>query len=212
LGQHIVIWISRPGLAGRLVELARLLGVSYSIPRTLAECRDSLVITDTYMAESIGSSCGRIVVVDEEGTGVLTAILDFVKAVRGRLYEAILGIDVGSSRLAYVLLSAGVILYSGFAPLDSHELLHSICMAAQRHGELAVAIGYSPAVSPYASMIAERLENCGVRVYIVDEYRSNKAPLLGIRGIEKLSSDDLRAAVVIALRAYMNGHKPKVNE
>ena len=204
----MVIWTSQPGLAGRLVELARLLGVSYSIPYEQIECKDNaIVVADPFTARSLGNVCHRTVVIDSQNGNVITYLLDVVKAIKGRIYEAIVGIDVGSSGLAYVLLSAGAILYSGFEPLDSHQLIDSICNASRRHPELIVAIGSSPAVSNHALEIMEMLEACNARVYIVDEYRSNRAPLLGVKGIEKLGRDDLRAAVAIALRAYMNGHR-----
>lgn len=208
LRQHIVIWTSQPGLAGALVELARLMGISYTIPHGRVTCSgNTLVVADPSTVESVNESCDRTLVVDTHTGNLITHLLDVVKAIRGRVYEAIVGIDVGSSRLAYVVLSAGAVIYSGFEPLDSQQLISSICIASRRHPELAVAIGSSPAVLDRALEIMEMLEACNARVYLVDEYRSNTTPLLGVKGIEKLGSDDLRAAAAIALRVYMNGHR-----
>ncbi|KSW11714.1 hypothetical protein CF15_02540 [Pyrodictium occultum] len=194
-------------LAKRLVELARLLGVGYRVPRGPAPCSDGeIVVADHRSLESLGEGCGRVVILDE-GEGPIAGLLDFVKAVQGRLYEAILGVDVGSSKLAYVLLSAGAVLYSGFEPPGSRRLLGWICSASRRHPELVVAVGSSPSMAGRALGLVEELRACGARVYLVDEHSSNRAPLLGVRGAEKLAADDLRAAAAIALRAFIEGYR-----
>jgi len=197
---RVIAWINDTELAHKFLELARILGIRVEIPRSpLYMCRDpgSLIITDDKeMAAKIDRGC-RVLFL--RASDILSNLIIAVSELAGTPSEIVVGVDLGKEKLAYVVIVAGIVVDYGMCVNCIEEFAKRICRL--RHYRVFVGIGYTASVSDNALRLHELLRECGISVSMVDERKSNKTMLMGLRGSDVLRKTDLRAAAIVALRS-----------
>ena len=206
---RVIAWINDTELAHKFLELARILGIRVEIPRLLVSiCQDSnsLVVTDDVeiAAEMDKNRKCRVVLLRARDTlsNLITAVSEFI----GTPSEIVVGVDLGKEKLAYVVIVAGIVIDYGICINCIKEFAKRICRL--KNHKIFVGIGYTMSVSDNALRLYELLRECGINVSIVDERKSNKTILMGLRGSEMLRKTDLRAAAIVALRSRSGKYAP----
>ena len=197
---RVIAWINDIELAHKFLELARILGIRAEIPRLpISICQDSssLVVTDdAEIAAKIDRKC-KVLLLRAKDT--LSNLITVVSELAGTPSEIVVGVDLGKDKLAYVVIVAGIIIDYGICVNCIKEFAKRICQL--KHHKVFVGVGYTASVSDNALRLYELLRKCGINVSIVDERKSNKTILMGLRGSEALRKTDLRAAAIVALRS-----------
>jgi len=193
---RIIAWITSAELAHKFLELARTLDIDVEVPRTPSiSCEDNtIVVTDK--CDIARDGCNVVCI---EGHDVLESLLSVLSILITSPSEILVGVDLGKDKLAYVVMAAGSVIDYDVCTKCLDWFASRICRIASRN--VFVGIGYTPAVALEALRLRDKLRACGVVAEIVDERESNRAPLLGLRGSNRLRKSDLRAAAIMALRS-----------
>ncbi len=198
----VVLWISDSRIASFVASVLRSIGIPYTIPRRLhAKEEPGIVVSCRDSGASMLSGEDILLDCNLYTASPASLALEVVKALGGRTREAVLGIDLGLSRTALALLASGALIYSRLVP-DYMQLVREVCIAGERHPELRVGVGASPSLTVEALEFVEKLKGCGCRASLVDEFGSNRFEAYGLKGVDGITSQDVIAAIQIALRVY----------
>ncbi|BEP18103.1 hypothetical protein PYJP_14550 [Pyrofollis japonicus] len=202
--RQVVAWLRDSELAHKFLRLANALGLEIKKPRRLDGLCDenTIVITDDdLLKETVSSHCEILFI---ETSNKLKALIEVLQALKGPSSETVIGIDLGSNSLAYVVLAHGTVIDYGICSECLEKFALQVCSI--KGYNVYVGIGSTPAVYDKAIELYERLKECGIKAVLVDERKSNKAILIGLKGTELLRKTDLRAAVAVALRSRLRGN------
>ncbi|MCX8184481.1 MAG: hypothetical protein RMI56_06370 [Sulfolobales archaeon] len=200
------IFVLNPRLFLDLVSILRRHRIKFRVPMNLDElCLDSeLLVVDTEGLNYINKSkisadiCREVIIVsssDEVHNAILSRVFESCSPIS-------IGIDLGK-RIAYAVLAGGHLLF-----YDYVDSLRSVLEVVERLNTaktrvVLVGIG-AEYLRDMPDEVYDLVENEKVTaVYIVEEENTNRAflPKLFDEDIENLP-EDLRAAIVIAIKVY----------
>jgi hypothetical protein len=204
--EPFTLWLDNVEALKFAAEILRRLNIAFTIPRNgPLNCNKLIVCSNS---TSIAYDCGNSkdilhVNCDLLLESRLAFALELLRKVVGKIHEAVLGVDLGQSRSAMALISAGSLVYSRVTN-SMDDIVKEICLASPLSPELIVSVGFSPAVALEAKRFVKALKDCGCKAFIVDEFKSNEFKAYGINGVNKYTEKDVIAAIQIALRVYDN--------
>ncbi len=201
-GPIVELWVSNAEVASLLSTLARRLGIPYRVPSsTRGEASRSVRIISCGHEDEDFSGRGVRLDCKEYNLSPIAFAISAAKMLVGGLREIIIGVDPGFSRIAVAVLASSTLLYHKvYNSID--RVVIDLCVAAQKHREVRIGVGFTPAVSSIAQLIAQGVRSCGGIVSFVDERGSNNFHVYGIKGAESIRDKDVIAAMQIALRVY----------
>ena len=197
--RNLIVIVCDPKLMRKFKHLANTFRIAYTVPLRLREGEEvaaSTVIADSECLERLSVHAKRLFMINENN------LVDVILKISGRerIYVLTVGVDIGE-RLGYVMLADDFLYSKGYAG-NIKELIDLVSLANRELNpkNIILKIGdtglCNKEIAPelFPSELLHKL-----KIYIVDELRSNQTNVFLNQESKKLTKD-LNAALNIALR------------
>ncbi len=197
----MALFIYNPRVLKYVKDVLRNYDLRFYVPRDVSKVKDSdVLIVDSeglrILHSTVGNNLPRYFLVNGDDASIYRPILNAYGIKEVKVIQV--GIDVGK-RLAYVVLCDGVLLRAGYAG-SLRELINSINLLNNylRPSKVIIKIGgYVDELEIH--LLKNHLQrNC--EVFLIDEQKSSAKSQLNLCGLKIKFTDDIHAALNIALR------------